>query len=300
MRILLSGSTGFIGRALAEALSARGETVVRLSREPGPGEIGIDLERGRLELSRLDRASLGGLDAAVHLAGAPILRRWSARQREAIMSSRVALGHLLARYLGGLEERPRVYVTGSAVGYYGDRGEELLDEESSAGSGFLADVCRAWEASAAPAAQAGIRTVAVRSGIVLGRGGALKAQLPLFRAGLGARLGTGRQWTSWISLEDEVGALLRAVDDERIAGPLNAVSPNPVRNSELTATLARLLNRPALLFVPAPLLRLGLGRGPADEMLLASQRVRPAVLERAGFAFSHPELEGALRAVLAR
>jgi hypothetical protein len=222
---------------------------------------------------------------------------------EAIRSSRVAVGDLLARSLAGLDTPPAVLVSGSAVGIYGDRGDEVLDEDSAEGVGLLADICRSWEASTTPAAEAGIRVVTVRTGIVLGgrggaEGGTLPLQLPLFRLGLGARLGDGRQWTSWISLDDEVAALIRALDDPELSGPMNATSPNPVRNAELTSALAAGVGRRARLAVPGSLLRLGLGRDAADELLLAGQRVMPAKLAAAGFVHRYGELRDALAAAL--
>ncbi|HLI43668.1 MAG TPA: TIGR01777 family oxidoreductase [Acidimicrobiales bacterium] len=299
MRVLVTGATGFIGSALCNRLRQRGDSVLALTRRPStPGEVGVDLAAGRLDSSRVPGGTLEGVDAAVHLAGAPIIGRWTARREEEIRSSRIAVGDLLARSLAALDRRPAVLITGSAVGIYGDRGDEWLDESSEPGRGFLAEVCKAWEASTAPAAAAGIRTAAVRTGIVLGRGGALGPQVPLFRLGLGGRLGSGRQWVSWIALEDEVAAIMRILDDPELTGPFNLSAPNPVRNGELTAELARALHRPAALAVPPAALRLALGRGPADEMLLASQRVRPARLIEAGFEFRHPELASALAAAL--
>ncbi len=299
MRVLLSGAGGFIGSALAEALRSRGDVVVPVTRHPGgPGEVGFDLRAGRLDTSRLPGGTLEGVDASVHLAGAPIIGRWTTRRQEEIRSSRIALGDLIARSLAALERRPAVHVTGSAIGIYGDRGEELLDESSETGTGFLADVCRAWEAAAEPAAAAGVRTVAVRTGIVIGRGGALGPQLPLFKLGLGGRLGSGRQWVSWISRRDEVGAILHALTDGELTGAVNATSPNPVRNGEFTAALARALRRPAVLAVPAAALKLALGAGPAEEMLLASQRVRPSRLLERDYRFAEPTLEEALATAL--
>lgn len=300
MRVLLAGASGYLGRSVAAALSVRGDEVVPVThRPPLPGQVGIDLELRRLDPSRLPGGELGRVDAAVHLAGSPILGRWTSRRRERIRSSRVAVGDVLARTLAGMPERPAAYVTGSAIGFYGDRGEEELDESSSPGRGFLADVCRAWEAAASPAAEAGIRVVTVRTGIVLGQGGGvLGTQLPVFRSGLGGRLGSGRQWTSWVSLADEVRAILFALDTPDLSGPVNSVGPSPSRNADYTAALAAALNRPARLTVPAPLLEAALGRGPAREMLLASQRVRPIRLEQAGFVFEHPDLAGAIRAAL--
>lgn len=299
MRVLLSGSTGFIGSELARRLRERGDVVVPITRRsPDVGQVGVDLARGRLDTTRLPGGTLEGIGASVHLAGAPIIARWTTRRQEAIRSSRIALGDLIARSLTVLDSRPHVHVTGSAIGIYGDRGDEPLDESSPLGEGFLADVCRAWEAAAKPASDSGIRTVAIRTGIVLGRGGALGPQLPLFKLGLGGRIGSGRQWVSWISLEDEVRAILWAIDDPAASGPVNATAPEPVRNSDFTAALARALHRPAALTVPPAALRLALGRGPAAEMLLASQKVLPARLTAAGFEHRHPTIDSALEAVV--
>lgn len=304
LRVLLTGAGGFIGAAVARALRARGDVVwAVVRRPPAPGEVGLDLSSRTLDTSRLEGGTLEGLDAVVHLAGAPIAARWSRRRLETIRASRIALGDLLATTVATLERPPPVLVSGSAVGIYGDRGEEVLDETSDPGSGTLADLCRSWEESTAPAAARGIRVVHVRTGIVLGghggaAGGILAPQLPLYRLGLGARLGDGRQWTSWISLDDEVAAICRALDDESLSGPLNATSPHPVRNGELTAAIAAALGRRARLALPAPALRLALGRGPADELLLASQMVMPAKLLSVGFRHAHPHIEEALAAAL--
>lgn len=304
MRIFVTGAGGFIGDALVQALRERGDTVYPLvRRSPARDEVGLDLASRRLDTTSLPGQSLEGIDAAVHLAGAPIITRWSQKRLEAIRTSRVALGDLVARSLASLEHPPAVLVSGSAVGIYGDRGDEVLDETSAQGTGLLADLCRSWEASTAPAAEKGIRVVTIRTGIVLGgiggaEGGILKAQSPVFKLGLGARLGDGRQWTSWIALDDEVAVILRAIDDSALEGVLNATSPNPVRNGELTEAIAACFKRRARLFLPAPLLRLAIGRGPADEVLLASQKVLPKRLTEAGFVPAHGELDDALAAAI--
>jgi len=215
------------------------------------------------------------------------------------VESRLQTTGLLAQLVADLRPSPPVLVNASAVGYYGDRGDEVLTETSGPGGGFLADLCRRWEAATEPARAAGARTVLTRSGVVLARGGgALRRQVPLFRLALGGRLGSGRQFVSWITLRDEVLALARALDDERVAGPVNLVAPQPVRNAELTRALARALGRPAVLAVPEPALRLALGGEMASEVLLASQRAEPEVLTSLGHVFAHPEISAALRAVL--
>jgi len=302
MRVAVTGSTGFIGSALVEALEKRGDEVCRVVRgAPAPGEVGIDLAGRRLDTSRLSGEGLEGIDAAVHLAGAPIATRFSPKHLENIRASRVVVGTLLARSLASLERPPAVLVSGSAVGIYGDRGDEVLDETSAQGAGLLADICRSWEASTAPAAEAGIRVVTVRTGIVLGGNGGAKgrilaAQVPVFKLGLGARLGDGRQWTSWVALDDEIAVLLRGIDDPDLAGPVNSVSPNPVRNAELTGAIAGALGRRARLAVPASVLRLGIGRDAADEVLLASQRVSPKKLTDAGYVHAYAHVSDALAA----
>jgi uncharacterized protein (TIGR01777 family) len=298
MRVAVSGSSGLVGSALCRALEGRGDEVVRLVRRPaGAGEVSWDPGTGRL-----DGRALAGVDAAVHLAGAGIGdRRWTAARRATLVSSRVDSTALLAGVLAGVEPRPRVLVNASAVGFYGDRGSEELTEASPPGTGFLADLSRRWEAATAPASAAGIRTVCLRSGVVLaGAGGALARQLPLFKLGLGGRLGSGRQWVSWVSLADEVNAVLHALDHERLSGPVNVVSPHPVTNAELASALGRAVRRPAVVAVPALVLRLVLGGALVDEVLLASQRVVPAALAQSGFAFSYPDLDAALAAALGR
>jgi len=304
VRIAVTGSTGFLGRALVRALRQRGDEVWPVVRHPpGLGEVGVDLSKRQLDTSQLPGRSLEGVDAAVHLAGAPITTRWNAKRLEQIRASRVALGDLLARSLASLERPPAVLVSGSAVGVYGDRGEEVLDEWSTLGTGVLADICRSWEACTEPAAEGGIRVVMVRTGIVLGgvggaSGGILGAELPLFRLGLGAKLGNGRQWTSWVSLDDEIAVILRAVDDPALSGPVNSTAPNAVRNVELTHAIASAVGRRSRLTLPATMLRLGLGRGAADELLLASQRVFPKKLTDIGFGYVHANLEDALSAAI--
>jgi uncharacterized protein (TIGR01777 family) len=292
MQVAVTGSSGLIGSALCRALRHSGHGVVPIVRRPAEtGEISWDPRRGTIEA-----AGLAGVDAVVHLAGAGIGdRRWTATRRAEVVRSRVDTTALLARTLPALDRRPAVLVSASAVGVYGDRGDELLTEDSPPGAGFLAELCRDWEAAAGPVTAAGIRLVTVRSGIVLSpAGGALERQLPLFRLGLGGRLGSGRQWTSWVSIDDEVRAILFALRHAELSGPVNVTAPAPVTNSQFTAALGRALRRPAILPVPAAALTVVLGRALATEMILASQRVLPTVLEAAGFRFAQPELAGAL------
>jgi uncharacterized protein len=297
MRVVISGSSGLIGQAVMAALRARGDEVTPLvRRSPEPREVRWDPAA-----SSIDAGALEGTDAVVHLAGAGIGdKRWSASRRHEIMASRVQSTTLLARTLAGLTRPPTVLVSASAVGYYGDRGEEELTEQSSAGSGFLADVCRAWEDATELAAQSGVRVVRLRSGVVLSaHGGALARQLPLFRLGIGGRLGSGRQWLSWISLPDEVGAVLHALDTADLQGALNATAPAPVTNRAFTSALGRALHRPTILAVPGFALRVALGSDLASEMVLAGQRVLPTRLSATGYAFRHADIDAACAALFA-
>jgi uncharacterized protein (TIGR01777 family) len=296
MRVLVSGSHGLIGSALVAALERQGHQVVPLVRGPaGPGEIAWNPDAGHF-----DTASLEKVEAAVHLAGAPIAeKRWTADQKRRILDSRVVTTDLLSRRLAEAASRPSVLVSGSAIGFYGDRGDEIVDEQSPAGAGFLAEVCRQWEAATAPASEAGIRVVHARTGIVLSpEGGALKKQLPLFRLGMGGRLGSGEQYQSWIALEDEVGAIIHALETESLSGPVNVTAPNPVANGEFTKTLGSVLGRPTKMAAPKFGLSTVLGHEMVEEMLLASQRVVPKKLLTSGYRFHYDRLEPALRAML--
>ena len=296
MNVLISGATGLLGTALRRELEAGGHGVTRLTRSPrSPGDVGWDPDAGRID------GDLAGTDAVVHLAGESIAEgRWTREKKRRILESRRKGTRLLAEGVAALPTPPSVMVSASAVGYYGDRGAEVLTEESGPGSGFLAEVCWEWEAAAAPAREAGIRVVHPRTGIVLSKqGGALGATLPIFRLGAGGRIGSGRQYWPWISLDDVVGAFVHALTNEAVGGPVNVGSPNPLTNAEYTRVLGRVLNRPTVFAVPAPAARLALG-GMAEELLLASQRMRPVRLEETGYRFRHPDLEEALRYELAR
>jgi uncharacterized protein len=296
MKVAIAGATGFIGTALTSHLSAAGHRVVRLVRrkaDSSRGDVVWDPGRGVL-----DPAALDGVHAIVNLAGEPVSERWTAERKKRIRSSRVDGTGLIAKTLLAMERPPRVLVNASAIGVYGDRGEELLTERAAPGTGFLADVARAWEAAAAPVAERGIRTVLTRFGIVLGlAGGALEKMLPPFKIGAGGRLGNGRQWMSWVTLDDVVAAVDFALTSDRLSGPVNVVAPNPVTNTEFTQELGHAIHRPAVAAVPGFALRLAYGEM-GESVLLSSQRVVPEVLERAGFAFSHPVLRDALRFVL--
>ncbi len=298
MRVIVTGSHGLIGSALIAALTAAGHQPVRVVRgSPDVGEIRWDPESGML-----DGRDLAGMDAAVHLAGEALgAKRWNAQQKHRILDSRVRGTELLCRRLAEVDPRPGVLVAGSAIGFYGDRGSEELDEHSGPGTGFLAEVAQQWEGATSAAADAGIRVVRMRSGVVLSpAGGALQKQLPLFRAGLGGRLGSGRQYLSWVSLDDEVGAILFALAAGDLAGPVNVTSPNPVTNADFTRTLGAVLGRPAILAVPRIGLATLLGGEMADEMLLGGQRVLPKQLLEHGYRFAQPDLEPALRHLLGR
>jgi uncharacterized protein (TIGR01777 family) len=301
----VSGASGLIGSALRARLLADGHEVVTMVRgdraSDGPHDdasVWWNPIEGGIDRVALDR--LGPFAAVVHLAGAGIAdRRWTSARRREIRSSRIDPTAFLSREIARLDEPPDVFVSASAVGFYGDRGSERLDEGSSPGEGFLAEVCMEWEAATAPAAAAGVRVVHLRSGIVLSaEGGALAQQLRIFRLGLGGRLGSGRQYTSWISLEDEVGVIRRAIDDVTLVGALNATAPEPVTNAAFTKALGAILHRPTFWVVPRTALALLLGADLADEMLLVSQRVLPEKLTEAGHRFAHPELESALRAIV--
>ena len=295
MKVLISGASGLIGTALTAALRGEGDTVVRLVRsEPGPDSEAWDPEAGTL-----DEHAFHGVDAVVHLAGANIAAgRWNAARKAQILESRVRGTRLLAGAMAALARKPATFLSASAIGFYGDRGDQLLDETSSRGQGFLADVCAQWEDAAAPAAAAGIRLVTLRTGIVLSRsGGALQKMLPPFRVGVGGPVGNGKQFMSWIAIADVVGAVIHLLHTNAVSGPVNLVAPAAVTNREFARTLGKVLRRPAVVSVPARALRIALGEM-ADEMLLASARVRPARLTESGYRYRYPELEAALRHVL--
>ncbi len=293
MNILVSGSTGLIGSELVSFLSANQHQVLRLVRHPDtrPGEIYWDPNAGVL-----NPQSLEGIDAVVHLAGENLAAgRWTVERKRRIRESRIKGTQLLAQTMARLFDPPKVLVSVSAVGYYGDRGDERLDEESDPGTGFLPDLCRQWEAATQAAMLRGIRVVIPRVGMVLSpKGGALPLMLPVFRLGIGGRLGSGRQFMSWISLEDMVGVIHHVMNNHFLQGPVNAVSPNPVTNREFTQTLAAALSRPSPFVLPSFAARLAFGEM-ADEALLASTRVYPERLKQSGFKFQFPDLDSALR-----
>jgi uncharacterized protein (TIGR01777 family) len=296
LRIAVTGASGLVGRALCAFLSTGGHEVLRVQRKRTgtSGEILWDPSRGAIDAEAFER-----VDAVVHLAGENIASgRWSAETKRRILESRRDGTRLLAETLASRKTPPLVLVSASAIGFYGNRADETLDESSPPGDGFLADVCRAWEAAAEPARDAGIRVVHPRIGVVLSpTGGALAQMLTPFRLGAGGRLGDGRQFMSWISLDDLVAAILHLVADGSLSGPVNATAPAPVTNAELTATLASVLHRPAIVPMPAFALRLLLGEM-ADALLLSSARVLPTRLSQSGFVWRHPELRAALADML--
>ena len=299
LTIAISGSSGLIGTALTTRLRADGHTVMPMVRTTArEGEIHYDPRAGQL-----DPEHLIGVDAIVHLAGAGIGdRRWTAAYRREILESRTLSTSLIARSMAEVVNRggPRTLLSGSAIGFYGATDDQELNERSDAGDGFLADVCREWEAATSPADDAGIRVAHLRTGIVLSpAGGALKKLLPLFRFGLGGRMGSGRQWQSWISIDDQVGAIAFLLTAD-ISGPVNLTAPTPVTNSEFTKVLAEALSRPALLPIPSFGPRLLLGRDLADALLFTGQRVLPDRLTEAGFSFEHSTLAEAFASLLGR
>ncbi|MGW5353715.1 TIGR01777 family oxidoreductase [Streptomyces sp. NPDC004031] len=295
MRIAVTGASGLIGGALRAGLERDGHEVVRLvRREPaGPDEVRWDPAAGRL-----DPRDLTGVEAVVHLAGAGVGdRRWTAARKKVLYDSRVVGTRTLAEALAAMDVPPRVLVCGSAIGYYGDTGDRPVDESAPAGHGFLAELVRDWEAAAQPAAAAGIRTAFARTGLVVAReGGAWGRLFPIFRAGLGGRLGNGRQFWSFISLRDELAALRHILDTPALTGPVNLTAPEPLTNREVTAAMGRVLHRPTLAAVPAPVLRAALGEFAGD--VLGSQRVLPARLLESGFTFAQPGIDDAIRAAL--
>ena len=297
--VAISGASGLIGRALTTVLTREGMTVIPLVRQRSAvtgGSVYWDPAS-----SVIDSASLEGVDDVVHLAGAPIAERWTAAQRRRIRESRVQGTGLLASALAKLRKQPGIMVSGSGIGIYGSRrGDELLDEQSSTGGDFLADVSRDWEAAAAPAAAAGIRVVHIRTGPVLSPDGGMLARLLLpFRLGAGGQIGSGRQWLSWIALDDAVQALSFMMREASLRGPVNLVAPNPVTNAEFTQVLGKVLSRPTVATVPAIAIRLAFGEM-GENTILASQRVMPQRLLAAGYQFRHPHLEEALRFELGR
>ena len=297
LRVAITGSGGLIGSHLAVYLTTAGHDVVRLVRrdDAGPGEVSWDPASGRLDADELE-----GVDAFVNLAGATIGTVWTPRRKAAIMESRVQATTTLVEAILHMRTPPKVLVSSSAVGIYGSQGGLALTEEASDGDGYLAEVCRAWEAAAARAATAGVRVVTPRQGIVISAaGGALAQQLPAFKSGLGVRLGDGDQWWSWIALDDVLAAIEWLLYDDELSGPVNFAAPEPVTNLEFVKTLGKVLRRPAVLFAPERVVKTILG-GMAREMLLASQRAVPMKLNMRGFRFAFPELDGALRYELGR
>jgi uncharacterized protein (TIGR01777 family) len=298
--VVVGGASGLIGSALVAALQQHGRQVRRLVRpetppSPGPDTIAWDPAAGTI-----DAGALEGAAAVVNLAGKAVgPHRWTEAHRTEVLESRTRSTSLLAKTMAAMDDPPPVLVNASASGYYGDRGDEILTEAAPPGSGFLAEVCQAWEAATAPASEAGIRVAMLRTGLVLASGGgALGAMLPIFKLGLGGKIGSGTQWWSWIDLEDEVGAILHLIDHDQALGPFNLAAPDPVTNADFTALLAKALSRPAVLTVPKFMLRTALG-GFADEALLASQRLSPVKLLDSGYRFLSTDLLAALKVMLA-
>ena len=296
MDVLISGATGLIGSALIPELEAKGHTVRRLTRHPRQeGDIRWDIYASTID------GDISGIDAVVHLAGESIAEgRWTEEKKRRILGSRQKGTRLLAEKIAELSEPNSVMVSVSATGYYGNRGNELLTEESEPGDLFLSKVCREWEAAADPAREAGVRVVHPRLGIVLStEGGALGTTLPIFTLGGGGKIGSGRQYWSWVSLDDVIGAIVHALETDGLSGPVNVVTPDPPTNAEYTRVLGKVLNRPTLFTVPATAARVVLG-GIADELLMASARVEPVRLQETGYSFRRPELEATLRYLLGR
>lgn len=293
-RVLLTGSSGLLGSALLVSLKSRGFEVTRLVR-------GRVSEEGQIHWDPMrppNPESVTGFDAVIHLAGESVVGRWTAAKKAKIRDSRVTSTRNLVHAITSIQERPRVFISASAIGYYGNRDDDPLNETSSAGAGFLADVCREWEAATKPAADAGIRAVQLRTGVVLSReGGALRKMLLPFRLGIGGRIGSGRQWISWIHIQDWVGAVQHILKNDLVQGPVNLVAPKPVTNADFTKTLASVLSRPAIFPVPAIAAKLAFGEM-AEDVLLAGQQVEPARLVHSGYPFQYSDLLKALQAIL--
>lgn len=297
LTVAVTGATGLIGSALVERLRGDGHTVRRVvRRDPAPGDVTWDPARGSIEA-----AALEGTDAVVHLAGAGIGdHRWTPEYKRELRDSRLLGTGLVARTLAELERPPHTLVSASAIGIYGSSETETFDESSPPGQGFLAELCGEWEAATGPAEAAGVRVAHIRSGIVLSKqGGALRKQLPLYRLGLGGKLGSGRQWQSWVTIDDEVGAIVHLLRSD-VRGPVNPTAPAPVTQADFAHTLARVLHRPAFLPIPRFAPKLLLGDELATNLLFTGQKVLPTVLSASGYTFEHPELDGALRAVLGK
>jgi uncharacterized protein (TIGR01777 family) len=300
-KILISGASGLIGTSLIRASGANQISLTRLVRKSRPESQQEICWSPQSSPAMADAAQLEGFDAVIHLSGANIgAHRWTAAYKREIVESRVQSTHALAQLLAGLKNPPRAFLCASATGIYGNRGDEILTESSAPGSGFLAETCVQWEAAAQPAKDAGIRVVHLRFGAGLSlEGGALAKLLPIFRMGLGGKLGSGKQWMSWMSLPDMVSAIFHIIQEAQLSGPVNMVSPILVTNAEFTRTLANVLHRPAIFTVPAFALRIVVGEM-ADEAVLASTRVLPARLAETGFHFQHARLALALESLLAK
>jgi uncharacterized protein (TIGR01777 family) len=297
MKVALTGSGGLVGSHLIHELQSAGHKltiVVRSDPKSIPNAIHWNPEMGEIDSKKLE-----GIDAVIHLAGENIAsRRWTAKQKKKIRHSRVNGTRLLSETIAHLTDKPDVFVSASAIGFYGDRGQESLSEESQPGQGFLAEVCKDWEGATQPAIDAGIRTVHLRIGVILSpEGGALVKMLTPFRMGLGGKLGSGSQQMSWIALDDVIGSILHVLENKQISGPVNLVSPNPVSNHAFTKTLGRVLRRPTIFPVPSFMARLAFGEM-ADELLLASTKVQPKRLQESGYIFRHPDLDDGLRHLL--
>ncbi len=298
MKILITGATGFLGRRVCEVLSRAGHTLVALSRDPQRARERVPQLSATFPWESVTQA-LEGCEAVINLAGETVAGRWTDAKKRTIRESRIAGTRNLVEGLSKLSARPKVLISASAIGYYGDRGEESLTEDAPPGSDFLAQVCQEWESEATRAESVGIRVVRLRLGLVLGPGGgALHAMLPIFKLGLGGPLGSGEQFWSWVHRDDVVGAITYALDRESLSGPVNVTSPQPVRQREFAKTLGRVLRRPA--FLPAPAFALKIALGEFASGLLASQRVLPQRLSHEGYQFRFAKLEPALRDILGR